>query len=121
MIKIGLIEDSKYEYQKWQFLAENSEIPCEIKWFETPEIFLASSERYDLIVVDRTFEMDGSTIDLVTSGFLQKIKDHFDGPVVYSSDAPLFKDERELFAKSLSGKKIKSIPNLLKSLGIVPE
>lgn len=121
MIIIGLIEDSKFEYQKWQFLAESSEIPCEIRWFEKPEDFLSSAESFDLLILDRSFEIGDRTVDIVTSGYLRKIRDRFDGPLVYASDAPLFKDEREFFAKALPGKSIKSIPKLLKSLGIVPE
>ena len=91
---IGLIEDSKIEFRRWEGLVETSEEDCIILWFSDPQSFLASNEKLDILVVDRSFEGKGGDIDIITSGLINKIKEKFKGPTVYSSECPLFKDER---------------------------
>ena len=115
---IGLIEDSKLEFRRWEGLAEKSDADCIILWFSDPQSFLASNEPLDILIVDRTIEGKGEDIDIITSGLINDIKEKFKGPTVYSSECPLFKDERHLFDLALKGKKIRSIEALLEKLGM---
>ena len=115
---IGLIEDSRLEFRRWEILAEKSKYECEILWFSSPQAFLDSIDSLDVLVVDRSFEGISGSSDIITSGLINEIKEKFKGPTVYSSECPLFKDERHLFDLELKGKKIKSIEALLEKLGM---
>lgn len=119
-MNIGLIEDSKMEFQRWEDLAEKSGLDCNILWFKDPQAFLNSNASLDILIVDRSIEGEGEEIDIITSGIIEEIKKKFKGPTVYSSACPLFKDERHFFDLALRGKKIKSIETLLEKLGMAP-
>ena len=121
MVTIGLIEDSKFEYLKWKFLAENAEITCQILWFNSIDAYFQNVHKIDILVVDRCIETKTGIIDIIASGSLEKIKENFHGPIVYSSNATVFKDERAYFNKIIHNKKLISLDKLIKSLGLIPE
>lgn len=118
MITLGLIEDSKMEFERWSDLAEKSTIECQIIWFRNPDEFLQSDQSVDILIVDRSLESEAGEIDIITSGIIKDIKAKYSGPTVYSSECPLFKDERHLFDLALKGKRIKSIEVLMDKLGL---
>ena len=117
-LKIGLIEDSRFEFHKWELLADLSDHSCEVIWYKEPQTFLrrVNKDKVDFLVVDRSLYSKGKKIDIVTSGFMHKIREVYPGPIVYCSDIAAFKDEKHFFQKSIPGKVIKSIDKLINDL-----
>ena len=112
-IMIGLIEDSRWEHDKWDILAEKCEKKVDLHHFYHPNEFLNQSTDFDILVVDRTIEWEGERIDIVTSGFLEKIREKHQGKLVYYSNATVFRDEKSYFDQVIKSKKISSLGLIL--------
>lgn len=112
-VKIALIEDSRWEHDKWDLLAEKAKNDVTIHHFYHPSEFLDKGEVFDIVVVDRTIEWQGQRVDIVTSGYLDKISKVHSGKLIYYSNAAVFRDEKHYFDKVLKGKKISSIDSIL--------
>ena len=108
MFMIGLLEDEEFVYSNWEILAEDSELSCEVLWFEDEQSLNDNLSKIDLLIVDRNL----GDLDIIESGLIPKIRERFSGPILLSSVANPSKQEKALFDKILYNKNPPSIKNL---------
>ena len=108
MFTIGLLEDEEFIFANWEILAEDSTIPCKVKWFDSGSKLLKQIKHIDVLIMDRDLE----GFDVISSGFINTVRDKFSGPILLASVSTPSKSERDLFDKVLYNKRPISIKEL---------